>query len=238
MTGSGAQAGGPGDARAGGEGVGRKREREGPPGAARPGDSDSAAGQDAGVRTGRPPWQVVSALALILVAIVVVVVLGQAKKNQPVSTGPLPVATVDQPGAGSAACKALMAALPSSLAGSAARTLEGGGAGIAAWGDPAVILRCGLETPGELTCSANLTQVQGVSWLELRSAGLGSVTYLAADRSVRIAVTIPDDFGTGSATARQSAQLSAVKEVSDVVAATLPVRAPCRAGVLLPTDIR
>ncbi len=53
-----------------------------------------------------------------------------------------------------------MSALPDGLAGAARRTLKGGTA-VAAWGDPAVILRCGIETPEELTCSANITTVQG-----------------------------------------------------------------------------
>ena len=183
---------------------------------------------DAGRGSSRPPWQVIAALLVGLVAIGVAVVLGARTKSHPVlDTGPLPVATVDQPAAQTAACGALMAALPPTLAGAPRRTLEGGGPGVAAWGDPAVILRCGTETPAELTCSAALTQVDGVSWLSLESAGTDSTTYLAADRSVRIALTLPDGTGT-----------TALQQVSDVVGATLPVRPPCNAGVLLPTDTR
>ena len=173
-----------------------------------------------------PPWQVLAALGLVLVALVVAVVVAKDKQAHPVAiNAPLPVATVGQPGAGTAACKALMPALPDQLAKAARRSLEGGGGAIAAWGDPAVILRCGIESPEQLTCSAYLVRVQGVYWLQLSDNGMDSTTYIAADRSVRIAVTLPS--GSGSA---------AIGQLSDVVAARLPAREPCKGGTLLPTD--
>ena len=174
-----------------------------------------------------PPWQVLAALGLVLVALVVAVVLAKHKQANPVAiNAPLPISDgVGQPGAGTAACSALMPALPETLSGAARRSLQGQVTAVAAWGDPATILRCGIDSPQELTCSAALVQINGVSWLELTEPGLDSTTYLAADRSVRIAVTLPTGTGTG-----------AIGQLSDVIAATLPVRQPCRAGVLLPTD--
>ena len=118
-----------------------------------------------------------------------------------------------------------MAVLPATLAAAGRRQVEGGGSGVAAWGDPAVILRCGIESPEDLTCSSGLVQVDGVSWLQLNQAGFDSTTYIAADRSVRIALTVPNGSGTG-----------AIGQISEAVAASLEVRAPCRDGVLLPTD--
>lgn len=175
----------------------------------------------------RPPWQVLAALGLVLVALVVAVVLARHKQSDPaIANAPLPVSDgVGQPGADTASCQALMPALPDRLAGAARRTLQGQVAAVAAWGDPAVVLRCGIESPQELTCSAALVQVNGVSWLQLSEAGLDSSTYIAADRAVRIAVTVPTNSGTG-----------AIGEISTVVGAKLPARAPCKDGVLLPTD--
>lgn len=169
----------------------------------------------------------VAALGLVLVALAVAIVLAKNKLAEPaIANPPLPVSDgVGQPGADTPACKALMPALPDKLAGASRRTLEGAVDAVAAWGDPAVILRCGIDSPQELTCSAALVQVNGVSWLQLTEDGLDSTTYIAADRSVRIAVTVPTGSGTG-----------AIGQLSDVVAAKLPVRAPCSAGVLLPTD--
>lgn len=188
----------------------------------------SAPGADTKAGRARLSWQVISALVVVVLAIAVAVTLGLINKANPVvATGPVPVATVGQPGADSAACKALMLKLPTEVAGSKQRPIEGGGDGIAVWGDPTVILRCGLETPQELNCSAALTQVDSVAWLQLPGQGTPDTTYIAADRSVRIAVTIPDGTGT-----------SPIQEISDVVAATLPARQPCTAGVLLPTDTK
>jgi len=162
----------------------------------------------------------------VVVTIAVAVVLGVVKRAHPVvAGGPLPVATVGQPGADSAACKRLMPALPGDLDVAHRRTLQGGGSGVAGWGDPPTILRCGMETPQELTCSSPLTVINGVSWLELPTGG--ETTYLAADRSVRVAVTVPDSAGTAP-----------VSLLSSVIATALPAREPCRAGVLLPTDIK
>ena len=173
-------------------------------------------------------WQVYAALTVVVLAIGAAVTLGVINKNNPVvSTGPLPVATVGQPAADSAACKTLMPQLPSTLAGAPRRTLEGGGDGIAAWGDPAVILRCGMETPQELTCSSELSEINGVKWLPLSDDGSGETTFLAADRTVRIAVTIPSGTGT-----------SAMGDLSSIVGTTLEARAPCDRGVLLPTDTK
>lgn len=177
-------------------------------------------------------WQVIAALAVAVAAIGVAVVLGVIRKNSPiVDTGPLPVAAVGQPAADSAACRTVMPALPQQLAGENRRTLEGATDGIAAWGDPAVILRCGLETPQELTCSSALVVVNGVSWLQLPDSGLGETTYIAADRSVRIAVTIPDGSPAGSGP-------GAIQQISTVVAIKLPVRPVCQSGVLLPTETK
>ena len=173
-------------------------------------------------------WPVIAALVVVVAAIAVAVVLGAIQKSHPVTdTGPLPIASVDQPGVDSVACKTLMPTLPQQLAGEKRRTLEGATDGIAAWGDPATILRCGLETPAELTCGSALTQVDGVAWLQLPESGSGETTYIAADRTVRIALTIPDGSGTGE-----------IQQLSDVIAAVLPARAPCSNGILLPTDTK
>lgn len=202
--------------------VGEPAGVDGPAG--RPGGSASV-GEPAAGRSPLDSWQVIAALVVVVLGIGVVAILGHINKSNPViSTGPLPIVEVGQPDAATASCHKLMPALPQRLANAPRRTLEGQTVGVAAWGDPAVILRCGLETPAELVCSSALVQVGDVSWLQLPSEGLGDTTYLAADRSVRIAVTVPDGSGTGP-----------IQQISEVVNANLPVRPPCSDGLLLPT---
>lgn len=170
-----------------------------------------------------PRWRIGAALALPLVAVVAIIVgarLAGSSASGP--AGPLAVPGADQPGAAAASCKDLMSALPDTLGGAQRRTLVMPVDGVAAWGDPAVILRCGVPTPAELTCSASLQGVDTVDWLQLQ--GTGETTYLAADRPVRVALTMPDGSGT-----------AAIQEISRVIAGTVAKRPVCEKGMLLPT---
>lgn len=181
------------------------------------------------VRDDLPRWRLIAAIGVAVVAVIGVIAGAAYIRSQPVTsvTDPLIVSSVESPGAGTAACASLMAALPDPLGDLPRRQLEQGDnpllAGVAAWGEPAIVLRCGLPTPTELTCSSSLQEVDGVAWLPL--SGTGATTYLAVDRSVRVALTVPDTSGTAPW------QLT-----SKIVAATLPERAVCVDGVLVPPD--
>ena len=181
-------------------------------------------------RPGEPAtWRLVAAITLPVTVIIAVIVLAAVVSSQPVTDAadPLPVSFVDAPDAASAACASLMAALPDTLGGLPRRQLAQGDdpppAGVAGWGEPAVILRCGLPTPQELTCSAAVQVVDGVSWLPL--FGAGRTSYLAVDRPVRVALTVPDGTSTGP-----------WQEMSQITEATLARRPICAGGVPLPPD--
>ena len=188
-----------------------------------------------------------AAIALPLIAIVVVVVLAGRIGSEPATdpTAPLALGEVDAPGSATPACAQLMADLPTVLGGLDRRELVGSPAAsgtessdgaqaggtsdlqpgaVAAWGDPPVVLRCGIPTPAELTCSAPVQVVDGVTWLPL--TGQGATTYLVVDRSVRVALTVPDSVtSTGP-----------WQELSKTIARALPPRAICAAGVPIPAD--
>jgi uncharacterized protein DUF3515 len=189
-----------------------------------------------------------AAIALPLIAIVVVVVLAGRIGSQPATdpTAPLALGEIEAPGAATPGCAELMADVPTVLGGLDRRELVGSPAAtggtdladrtqdgtpsdlqagaVAAWGDPPVVLRCGIPTPAELTCSAPVQVVDGVTWLPL--SGQGGTTYLVVDRSVRIALTVPDSVtGTGPWQA-----------MSKTVARALPPRAICADGVPIPAD--
>jgi hypothetical protein len=81
-----------------------------------------------------------------------------------------------------------------------------------------------VPTPTELTCSAPIQVVNGVSWLLL--SGDGATTYLAVDRAVRVALTVPDSItSTGP-----------WQQTSNVIAATLPARDICVNGEPVPPE--
>ena len=83
--------------------------------------------------------------------------------------------------------------------------------------------RITLTTPAELTCDAALQQVDGVAWLPI--AGVGATTYLAVDRPVRVALTVPDGVGTG-----------AWQELSKLIGSTLRAGPVCSDGRPVPVD--
>jgi hypothetical protein len=187
----------------------------------RAGSADGANSPAAGTRP--PAWRLVLAIALPLIAVAVVVLL--AKKAQTsVATDPtaaIAVAVVPQPGSTTAGCAALDAALPDQLDGHPRRTMVVPEPGVAAWGDPPVVMRCGISDPDELTCSAELTVYNGVSWLSL--TGPGSTTYIAVDRASRVALTLDDSVGVG-----------AVQALSDVIKTVMAERQICVDGSINP----
>lgn len=166
-------------------------------------------------------WRVWAALGVGVVAVAVVIVLGRAvtERNQE----PVTLVGLDQPGAASAGCLALMTELPDDLGGLDRRETVGDATAAAAWGDPAAILRCGIPDPVTLDCTSALVTVNGVSWLELSEPGL--VSYIAVDRPVRVALTVDPTHGSAPLTA-----------LSDLVSAAMPARPVCENGVLLPTE--
>lgn len=58
----------------------------------------------------------------------------------------------------------------------------------AAWGDPAVVLRCGVEPPGPTTETCR--DIDGTDWVARESAG-GTV-YTTYGREPAVAVTLPE----------------------------------------------
>ena len=171
-----------------------------------------------------PALLVVGSLVLVIAAIAIVVVLAArapTAANAP-DTGPLAVPAAPQPGAAGRYCSTLMQALPDHLTSHQRRPLSDPTPGVAAWGDPAIILRCGLPDPAELTCFAALTQFTdasggSVAWLQLSDSS--AVTYIAVDRPVRVAVTLPPNTGIGP-----------VQQLSEVISQVLPGRAVCTDG--------
>jgi hypothetical protein len=155
---------------------------------------------------------------LAVAAVVLGVVFGRHGAPRG-ATGPIALAPVDAPQAASASCARLLAALPAELTTgpNGLHRLElatPAPAGAAAWAgdaepDQRVVLRCGLPKPAELTPTSELIEIDQVGWLVLSVPD--SDTFVAADRPVYIALTVPRGLGTG-----------AVQTVSEVIGATLP----------------
>jgi hypothetical protein len=180
---------------------------------------------------GRPTAAVAIAVTLPLVLALVVAGIAIVARVRgvdgsgppPPDTRPLAVATVEAPEAGSPSCTSLLAGLDGDLpAGSMTlprRALaDPAPSGVRAWAaDPEpVVLRCGLPRPAELTPTAELLEINGVRWLRLDDGAPDPqvLTYVAVDRPVYVALTLPTAVGSGP-----------VQAVSDAVRTTLSAAA-------------
>jgi hypothetical protein len=106
-------------------------------------------------------------------------------------TAPTPSPAVIEP------CAQVLSALPVQLDGLNPRKVApapDSGAPVVAWGDPAIVLQCGVTRPKELTegSSALVVAVNNVNWLPVTASN--STTFIAIDRAVYIAVTVPKSY--------------------------------------------
>jgi Protein of unknown function (DUF3515) len=133
--------------------------------------------------------------------------LGAGGKDEPVTAqdqdGPVALVPVPAPKAESEECKALLAGLPMQLVSNGAqlprRELAAPApTGAVAWGDKQhqpVVLRCGLDRPGDLSPTSSLREVSDVQWLVITEGD--KATWYVVDRPVYVALTVPSDAGTG-----------------------------------------
>ncbi|SCK36309.1 Protein of unknown function [Streptomyces sp. WMMB 714] len=101
-------------------------------------------------------------------------------------------------GEAAAACRSLHDRLPERVDGQERITLDPASKYTAAWGDPAIELRCGVPRPEKLSPgsehynpTAEAVDVNGVSWLvEKREEGYRFTT---VDREANVELTVPGD---------------------------------------------
>ncbi|WP_069113993.1 DUF3515 domain-containing protein [Jiangella alba] len=101
--------------------------------------------------------------------------------------------TPHEPEPGSAdVCAALQDALPDTVDDAIERDVDPSSEYVAAWGQPAIVLRCGVAMPASYRPDAQLFDVDGVGWLA--DEGEGGIFFTAVDREVLIEVAVPDDY--------------------------------------------
>ena len=182
--------------------------------------SESAASGD-GTGTGRRWAVIVISIALpiaLLAAVIVAAVIAQREpERQRVA-----VAAIPTPEADSAACTDLGAALPETVGPyTRAEIDDPAPPATYAWqrslGGDAIVLRCGIDQPLEFVVGSSLQSVNGVQWFQATAAAqtLGTITYIAVDRDVYIALSAPPGDGP-----------TPLQTISDAISATLPATDP------------
>jgi hypothetical protein len=133
----------------------------------------------------------------------------------------LPPLAVDVPpvtAEADAACPALMSALPLELAGEKSRPVRSNSPFAYAWGDPPLVLICGVARPAGFVATSGLIQIDDVLWY-VDDSDPDTVVWTAVDRSVYVQLSIPSSLDSASAT-----------ELSDVLARVLPAQEPQPGG--------
>ena len=101
-----------------------------------------------------------------------------------------------------AMCGDLIDALPETVADDLdARDVDPSDALAAAWGDPAVVLRCGVPKPDALTRTSACFEVDGVGWLATQDGREvsgdapveGTLTFTTIGRAAYVEVEVPAD---------------------------------------------
>lgn len=103
----------------------------------------------------------------------------------------------DQSGAAARACASLVKALPAQVADQPERKVDAGGGYAAAWGDPAIELRCGVPKPAGFDAFSVCQDVNGVGWFipEKQQTGRAvAITMTTIGRAQNVEVRIPADY--------------------------------------------
>lgn len=96
-------------------------------------------------------------------------------------------------------CTDLLDDLPATLDGQERRDVSPGGVLAVAWGDPAIVLRCGTEEPAEFDRVAECVTVNDVDWFfpgdDLIDPEGPDVVFSVVNRAVTVEVTRAADYG-------------------------------------------
>jgi len=128
------------------------------------------------------------------------------------------VAVVDPtPGPAEAAiCTSVVADLPEQVLDQDRRTVEPGTFS-AAWGKPAIVLRCGVAAPPTLTRFSECFDVNGVGWFS--EEAIGGMIFTTIGRATFVEVSVPTQYPLGT---------GALVDVGTAVSEHDPVVTPCR----------
>jgi hypothetical protein len=134
-----------------------------------------------------------------------------ARADLPVLEVPVPAATPET----DAACPRFMTDLPVELAGQRSRPVRSDTPYAYAWGDPPIVLRCGVERPAAFVEGGpQAFELNGVLWF-VDDSDPDVFVFTVVDRSVYVELTVPSTLDSEAAIT-----------LSPLVTATLPYQEP------------
>jgi hypothetical protein len=91
-----------------------------------------------------------------------------------------------------ATCARLVAALPDRVRGLGRRDVRPASDRTAAWGDPPIVLSCGVPRPAALQPETTLLTVNGVDWFSQQLTR--GMRFTATGRAAYVQVDVPEDY--------------------------------------------
>ena len=150
------------------------------------------------------------AVPVVLVVIVLVHVVGNSSGSPAAVAGPatspragLPVLPVTVPPVtpqANVSCPVLMKTLPLDLMGEPSRRVRSASAFAYAWGDPPVVLVCGVAAPAGYVRGASAIQINGVQWY-VDTGDPHTTVWTTVDRTVNVEVRVPASIDSAPVTA-------------------------------------
>jgi hypothetical protein len=112
-------------------------------------------------------------------------------------------------------CTAVMTDLPAKVLDESRRTVKPGQLS-AAWGRPAIVLRCGVDKPPGLSATSQCFEVNGVGWFAEEANG--GYLFTTIGRPAFIELAVPKDYAP---------EANALTDVSATITAHDPLQTPC-----------
>jgi hypothetical protein len=112
-------------------------------------------------------------------------------------------------------CTALLGDLPATVLDGERRKVEPGRFS-AAWGDPPITLRCGVDKPPRLSATSECFEVNGVGWFAEQISG--GYLFTTIGRTTYIEVGVPSDYAP---------EANALVDLAAVVSEHDPMLKPC-----------
>jgi hypothetical protein len=115
----------------------------------------------------------------------------------------LPVLPVEVPPVtpeADASCPALMSTLPLELTGEPSRRVQSDSPFAYAWGDPAIVLVCGVDRPAGYVAGVSAIQINGVQWY-VDTDDPDTTVWTTVDRPVYVQISLPASVDSAPVTA-------------------------------------
>jgi len=141
--------------------------------------------------------------------------------STPAQREDLPVLPIEVPPAipeAEASCPALMSTLPLELAGEPSRRVDSATPYAYAWGDPPIVLICGVDRPAGFVVGVSAIQINGVQWY-VDTSHPDSTVWTTVDRPAYVEITLPAEVDSAPVTA-----------LTPEIAAALPYQEPRPGG--------